>query len=423
MSGRARIARVCPDEGRGARCEGTKCERRSRTRVVAAVALAFAAVVLTGLIGWQSPIVVGAELAAMPMLLCLPVRRAHRATRIVVLGSRRAAAALATELRASGQRLELVGRIGTEERRQGDPQYLGPLSDLCGLIQRHDVDLVLLSGGVPRMRVFEELDRSCQDLPVRVCELSAFYEDHFGHIPLAEINAAWFQCVLHPRYNPSPPRSKRVFDVVVSVVLGLASAPLLIVLALLIRRDGGPALYRQVRIGERGRRFTMLKLRTMRVRPDGDSSWSSANDDRVTRLGAFLRRSHIDELPQLLNVLRGEMSIVGPRPEQPRYVEQLEHSVPFYSRRHRLRPGLTGWAQLHCGYGGSAQGTTWKLSHDLYYLRHRSLALDAQILVRTLTTLVSARQFADLIHRPLVFGPALEELEPEAPVELAPAST
>jgi lipopolysaccharide/colanic/teichoic acid biosynthesis glycosyltransferase len=220
--------------------------------------------------------------------------------------------------------------------------------------------------------------------------------------------------------------AKRALDLAIAGLAAVVAGPFMLVIALAIRlEDRGPALLRQSRVGMDGEDFDLLKFRTMIADAHTvGSGWLVAErDPRITRVGRVLRRWSLDELPQMFNVLRGEMSIVGPRPEQPRYVEQLEHSVPFYSRRHRLRPGLTGWAQLHCGYGGSAQGTTWKLSHDLYYLRHRSLALDAQILVRTLTTLVSARQFADLIHRPLVFGPALEELEPEAPVELAPAST
>jgi exopolysaccharide biosynthesis polyprenyl glycosylphosphotransferase len=372
-----------------------------------------AAIVLSLLLRWQSETLAAAELLAMLGLVHAPPFRTARPTRIILIGSSQSAAALATELALYRDRLQLVGRVATVSPARPDLQWLGPLSDLRSLVEHHDVDLLLLSGGVPRMRVFDELERSCLTLGVRLCELSAFYEDHFGHIPIAEINSAWFQCVLHPRHNPLPPRSKRVFDVTVAVLLGLAFGPILLLLVLLIRRDGGPALYRQVRVGEQGRHFTMLKLRTMRVRPEGESSWTTANDERVTPIGALLRRLHLDELPQIVNVLRGEMSIVGPRPEQPQYVEQLERSVPFYSRRHQLRPGLAGWAQLHCGYGGSEAGTTWKLSHDLYYLRHRSLRLDAKILVRTLATVLTPHQFGELQHRPLVFGPPLEEPERE----------
>ena len=386
-------------------------------RVVVGWALLAAAAVAWGAL-MQRP---GAIAAAAVLVTSLgfvsaSARRTLRPKRIIVLGSSHSAASLAAELTHHRDGLQLVGRVATEPPVGDDPLWLGALSDLSRLVARHDVDLLLISRGIPRMEVFDELERSWLGLDVRVCELASFYEDHFGHIPIAEINSAWFQCVLHPRHNPLPRRSKRVFDVTLAALLGLASSPLLLLLAVLVRRDGGPALYRQIRIGEQGRPFTILKLRTMRVLPDTESSWSTAEDERVTNIGAFLRRWHLDELPQLYNVLRGEMSIVGPRPEQPRYVEQLEHSVPFYSRRHQLRPGLTGWAQLHCGYAGSERGTAWKLSHDLYYLRHRSLRLDLKILAKTVKLLFESNQFAEMQPHPLVFDMLLEDPDPELQV-------
>jgi len=159
--------------------------------------------------------------------------------------------------------------------------------------------------------------------------------------------------------------------------------------------DGGPVLFRQQRIGGGGEEFEILKLRTMRVDADnGGAAWSRDNDDRVTRVGKILRRTHVDELPQLWNVLRGEMSLVGPRPEQPDIVSKLEWQIPFYDRRELVKPGITGWAQIRCGYAGSEEGTAWKLCHDLYYLKHRSAALDAMIMLQTLVTAVHDVQFA-----------------------------
>jgi lipopolysaccharide/colanic/teichoic acid biosynthesis glycosyltransferase len=134
------------------------------------------------------------------------------------------------------------------------------------------------------------------------------------------------------------------------------------------------------------------KLRTMRVGADATAQWAEPEDPRITRVGAFLRRTHLDELPQLVNVLRGEMSLVGPRPEQPEFVERLERALPFYQRRHLMRPGITGWAQIRCGYAGSDIGSAWKLCHDLYYAKHRSVGLDLLILGETLSTLVFERE-------------------------------
>ena len=142
-------------------------------------------------------------------------------------------------------------------------------------------------------------------------------------------------------------------------------------------------LYRQRRIGEGGREFEMVKLRSMRPGAQADGAqWSSRDDDRVLPVGRVMRKLHIDELPQLWNVLRGEMTLVGPRPEQPELVAELERRFPHYERRSLVKPGITGWAQVRCGYAGTKEGSAWKLCHDLYYLKHRSLLADLMIILR-----------------------------------------
>jgi exopolysaccharide biosynthesis polyprenyl glycosylphosphotransferase len=369
--------------------------------------------------GGRATLVV-AVLGSVALLLLAQVRRTASAPlNVAVIGSSATTLALAAELAATGaKRYELTGRIGPRPASASDGSWLGSLHDLREVVHRHEIDLLLLSNGVPRMEVFDELARSCADLPVRLCELSAFYEKHFWHIPIAEINLAWFQCVLHPRYSVRPSPAKRLFDIALSVTIGVAFAPFLLLAALLIRCDGGPVLYRQLRVGERGRVFTVVKLRTMRVAPDGGSAWTLAGDSRITPIGAVLRRTHIDELPQLINVLRGDMSIVGPRPEQPGYVSHLERVIPFYSRRHLLRPGLTGWAQIHCGYAGSERGTAWKLSHDLFYVKNRSLGLDVKILLKTVRTTYAKPLFGEPRHLPFVFGVDVPETEALAPLQL-----
>jgi lipopolysaccharide/colanic/teichoic acid biosynthesis glycosyltransferase len=162
--------------------------------------------------------------------------------------------------------------------------------------------------------------------------------------------------------------------------------------ALFVAQSGRPIFYRQVRLGEHGRHFTILKFRTMR--PDAESAgpvWAADRDPRTTRIGGVLRRTRLDELPQLLNVLRGDMAIVGPRPERPEFVALLEAAVPFWSRRHLLKPGVTGWAQIRADYASDALGTEEKLAYDLWYLRHRSLVVDSLICVRTLASLFLVR--------------------------------
>jgi lipopolysaccharide/colanic/teichoic acid biosynthesis glycosyltransferase len=164
-------------------------------------------------------------------------------------------------------------------------------------------------------------------------------------------------------------------------------APLLLLLALAIVLDSaGPPLYSQERVGRFGRRFRLFKLRTMvrEAEADGQAVWACYADPRVTRVGAVLRRFHLDELPQLWNVLRGEMSLIGPRPERPEFVLLLAAAIPGYAARHAVRPGLTGWAQVSYHYGGSVADAAAKLEYDLHYIHHRSLCLDAIILLRTL---------------------------------------
>ena len=178
---------------------------------------------------------------------------------------------------------------------------------------------------------------------------------------------------------------RRARDVAGSLLLLALTLPLLLLVACLIKLDSrGPVLYRQDRVGLHGRVFTMLKFRTMRIDAEADGPrWTAERDPRVTRFGAFVRASRIDELPQLINVLRGEMSLVGPRPERPYFVEQLALVIPRYDERTRVLPGLTGWAQVNYPYGASVEDAQAKLTYDLYYLRNQSLLLDLHILVAT----------------------------------------
>jgi lipopolysaccharide/colanic/teichoic acid biosynthesis glycosyltransferase len=301
------------------------------------------------------------------------------------------------------------------------PEALGDIGQLASVVREHRIDLLLLGSDVPRLAVFDELVRSRNQCAVRVCDLTAFYEDLFGHIPVSEINSTWFQYIMHPRFRATTSNTKRIFDLVVATLLGIGVLPLLALAAALIKLDGGPVLYRQQRIGEQGRAFWMYKLRTMRHGDEDHAQvWCADGDPRVTRVGRVLRNLHIDELPQLYNVLRGDMSIVGPRPEQPQISARLEAQLPFYSRRHLIRPGLTGWAQVRCGYAGSERGSAWKLSHDLYYLKHQSLAYDISILLRTLAILTPHRRTSPLRDAPFVtrsLETAGQEVIPESIAE------
>jgi exopolysaccharide biosynthesis polyprenyl glycosylphosphotransferase len=310
--------------------------------------------------------------------------------RAAYIGSAASARRLARALAAGGSsQYRLVGRVSCA----GDEdESLGPLEQLRDIVVAERIDLLVMGGEAPRPAVFGVLTESCLELPVRLVELSALFEEAFGHVPTAEINSTWFQCLAGSQVRTSTGPLKRAVDVAGAALGLVVLAPLLGVLIVLIRRDGLPAIFRQTRIGEGGRPFRLFKLRTMRVGAGATAQWAATDDPRVTRIGRLLRRTHLDELPQLVNVLRGEMSLVGPRPEQPEFVDRLELTLPFYRRRHLMRPGITGWAQIRCGYAGSDIGSAWKLCHDLYYAKHRSVGVDLLILCETLSTLVFARE-------------------------------
>ena len=292
---------------------------------------------------------------------------------------------------------EVAGWLGPEPLSPAfrSPPWLGEVSDAGKAFAERGIELVVHApsiGGTERPRtvdVQEQLAAACLESDARLIWANQFCEEVLGHVPLGATNAAWFRYLMHPRYSAGSPLAKRTFDLAIGSLLAIVAAPILAAAAIAIYVDSGrPILYRQRRTGRRGREFEMLKLRTMHDDAEREGPrWSDEADDRVTRVGRFLRRTHIDELPQLLNVLRGEMSLVGPRPERPEWTVSLRAEVPFYDRRHLAKPGMTGWAQVRCGYAGSMDGTAFKLCHDLYYLKYRSVPRDLLILFETIVVL------------------------------------
>ncbi|HEU0305304.1 MAG TPA: exopolysaccharide biosynthesis polyprenyl glycosylphosphotransferase [Gaiellaceae bacterium] len=409
MSHRVRRPRVAPAGG----VPATRDLERTLWCLLAAAAVAIGATILT-----QTTAEATITFSAVALLLALaaatlraiatltpPMLRARRTARVAVVGSSTSADRLRDDLReADVAAIDVVGAI-SPEGAAGD-FALGSLADLRAVVDTCRLDVLLVGSDDSRARVVEAVMRTCEGDAVRVYALSAFYEDVFGHVPITEVDDAWLQYVLHPRFRER--RSQRIFDVVVAGALAVVFLPLIACMALLIRRDRGPALFRQQRIGRDGRRFVIYKLRTMRWEPGSEARWASEGDPRITPVGRFLRRTHLDELPQLINVLRGDMTLVGPRPEQPEIVESLEGEQPLWRGRHRYKPGLTGWAQVRCGYGGSHDGSALKLANDLYYLRHQSLALDMAILAQTAITALSPPRRDEDVVVPFVLPPAQE---------------
>ena len=226
----------------------------------------------------------------------------------------------------------------------------------------------------------------CKLAGIKVIDFLDFWERETRTVDIEALKPSWLFYSDGFRCGPIEEILKRAFDIAVSVGLLLLTLPLLVVTACLIKLESpGPILYRQARVGLHGRVFTILKFRSMRVdaETDGGPRWASERDPRVTRIGAVIRKTRIDELAQILNVLRGDMSFVGPRPERPFFVAELAQVIPYYSERHWVRPGITGWAQVNYPYGASTEDAWIKLTYDLYYVKNRSIFLDFVILLQT----------------------------------------
>lgn len=238
-------------------------------------------------------------------------------------------------------------------------------------------------GGVLPLR--QLLD--CKLQGVRVMDLASFYERELGLLQVDQLRASWL--IFGEGFNQGIVRDvvKRIFDVLVSLIILAVTLPVLLLGMLAVVLDSrGPLFYRQERVGQGGKRFSIYKLRSMRVdaEKDGQPRWAVQNDARITRVGRFLRKTRIDELPQVYNVLRGDMSFVGPRPERAFFVDQLIEQIPYYDVRHSIKPGVTGWSQVRYPYGASVDDALAKLQYDLYYVKNHSLFLDLLILVETL---------------------------------------
>jgi sugar transferase (PEP-CTERM system associated) len=237
-------------------------------------------------------------------------------------------------------------------------------------------------GGVLPLRAL--LD--CRLAGVEITDLARFFERVHGKVPIELLKVSWLIYGNGYRQGWARTLVKRTFDVASALSLLLLTLPVMALAAVAIRLESGaPVIYRQARVGYRGRTFTVFKFRSMSLDAErgGQARWAVARDPRVTRVGRVIRRLRIDELPQLFNVLRGEMSFVGPRPERPEFVDMLTGQIPFYAVRHSVKPGLTGWAQVRYSYGATVEQSVRKLEYDLYYVKNHTLALDVLILLET----------------------------------------
>ncbi len=319
-------------------------------------------------------------------------------TRILILGSGSAAALVGQTLKQADPHAEIVGylpTVGDSEPAVPAALLLPAERSVAEVARELRVDEIVVAlterrGGSMPLRAL--LD--CRLHGIRVFDLSTHFEKTLGQIRLNHVNAGWL--VFGEGFDQGLARNlvKRGFDIVGSALLIGLLAPVMLLTALAIALEGGgPVLYRQERVGRHGRVFRVLKFRSMRTdaEPDGQPRWAAPRDDRVTRVGRFIRVARIDELPQLFHVLRGEMSLVGPRPERPFFAEQLARDIPYFALRQSLKPGITGWAQVRYQYGSTTEDALEKLQYDLYYMKNHSLFLDLVILFETVVVVLTGR--------------------------------
>jgi exopolysaccharide biosynthesis polyprenyl glycosylphosphotransferase len=314
----------------------------------------------------------------------------HRRQRLLVLGAGQAGQQVKNFIQETAVPFDLVAFIDHKPeligQTVGTDAVSGPQKSLKDHCKALEIDEVITCiGGKITDDSMDQL-MECLGLGVRVSDFANFVERNFFQVPVENIRGEWFLQADLELSHPAYVMAKRATDILVSLAGLIVSAPLLLLAAIAVKVESrGPVFYSQVRTGLHNRPFSIWKLRSMRTDAEKDGPrWATAKDRRITRVGVLLRRTRLDELPQFWNILRGEMSLVGPRPERPEFVEKLAAEIPYYQQRHLVKPGLTGWAQINYPYGATTEDALCKLRYDLYYIKHGSIGLDLQIALRTI---------------------------------------
>ena len=338
-------------------------------------------------------VIFGVAAVSVPLfVVCAAVaeggrQRAEARDRIIVVGDSDEGDLVRTELAASPERpAVVVAAYDTAALISGSNRL-----PLVRASESLDASVVVLSRSASELEYILDQVAALHRRGVRVRTLTNFYVEWLGKLPIAELERGSMLFDIGELHGRRYARSKRLFDIAtgaLGTVVLVAALPLIVLGDLLGNR--GSLFYRQPRVGRDGRVFTMWKFRTMHTDHDG-SEWTGTDDPRITSFGRILRRTHLDELPQAINILTGDLSLVGPRPEQPRYVDELTDKIPFYDLRHLVRPGLTGWAQVKFGYAGDERDALEKLQYDFFYLQRQTLGLDVRIVARTLRDIAGGR--------------------------------
>jgi sugar transferase (PEP-CTERM system associated) len=321
------------------------------------------------------------------------------AERVLILGTDKNAVQLAREaIERPEQGYKIIGFVGDDPQLVGhsliNPSVLGLTCELQDIVNQHHVNRIVLAISERRGRM--PLD-SLVEMKLRdglaIEEADSFYERLTGKVSTSTLRPSWLIFSGPSRRLMFYRQLRRLLDVSLSTIGLMLSFPIMVVTAIAIKLESrGPVLYRQARVGQRNRNFTIMKFRSMRVdaEPDGPV-WAEEHDPRITRVGRIIRKLRIDELPQFVNIIRGDMTFVGPRPERPEFVEKLACQIPYYSQRHLVKPGLTGWAQIRYPYCASVEDAIQKLQYDLYYIKNQSLLLDVITLFETVRIVLFGR--------------------------------
>ena len=373
-------------------------------------ALAAASFIVAGLYYWFPTLIIGrgiVAVAALLLVLLIPgwrlafewlSRRVRARERLLLVGTSVAAVDLARELfdRRHELGVEIVGFVDPDPARVGapvlNPGVIGTIEDIPSIVRAKHVDRVVVSladarGKLPIDKLLEmKLDGVTFD------HLASIYEQYTGKIAVENLRPSWLIFSSGFKKSRVLSMSKRMIDIMMASLGLVVTLPLLALIGLAIRvTSKGAVLYHQRRVGQHGRIFVVHKFRSMRADAEAATGpvWAAKEGDhRVTPLGSLLRRTRLDELPQLWNVLLGDMSFVGPRPERPEFISELKRQIPFYGQRHVVRPGLTGWAQVRYTYGASVEDALQKLQYDLFYIKNLSIALDLFIIFATVKTVL-----------------------------------
>ncbi len=318
---------------------------------------------------------------------------------VIVIGTGRLARSLVTTvLHRPDLGLKIHGFVDDNPALLGasivNPKVIGLPKDLPQIVAEHNIDRIIVELQDRRGRLPTESLLAFKARGIHIEDATTFYERVTGKVATENLKPSWLIFNSGFEINRRRLLPKQIVEFAISLILFIVAIPILLLAALLIKLDSrGPVFFRQERIGQNGRAFTLWKFRSMFQDAEKTTGpvWATKDDPRVTRTGKLLRRTRIDELPQLFSVLHGDMSLVGPRPERPSFVKELEVAIPYYHLRHSVKPGVTGWAQIRNGYANTLENTIEKLQYDLFYIKNMSPQLDAYIIFETIKTCLSFR--------------------------------